>query len=174
MSKGEAFIAWLEELKGGRTWAQARSALRRSLAFDPGTYPPAMPYVEPFVREEGWRREAYYLVAALFALKDGNHQRGRTLACALREKAQSFPGVERRFLSLLDADRDQIAFRLRHAVALAEGGLDFAALLDDLLNWFSSERWVQARWAREFYGAESGAGEGERHGSEEGKREVEA
>lgn len=62
--------------------------------------------------------------------------------------------MEKRFLALLEADRDQIAFRLRQAVALVEGGMDFARLLDDLLRWFSPGRHVQARWAREFYGAE--------------------
>jgi CRISPR system Cascade subunit CasB len=56
----------------------------------------------------------------------------------------------------LDADRDQIAFRLRQAVALVEGGLDFAQLLADLEVWFNSEGLrVRARWAREFYGTEA-------------------
>ena len=155
---GRLFLSKLEQLKGQKTWTAARAALRRSLAFAPGTYPPAMPYVEPWVRgEEGWRREAYYLVAALFALKDGEHQPGRTLAQALRQaqKSRDSESLERRFLALLDADRDQIAYRLRQAVGLVEGGLDFAQLLDDLLFWFHSERRVQARWAREFYGEQS-------------------
>jgi len=161
--QGERFVEWLERLKAQKAWTLARAALRRSLAFPPGAYPKAMPYVEPFVREEGWKREAHYLVAALYALKDGEHQKGRTLARALREKAQESDSVEKRFLALLDADRDQIAFRLRQAVGLVEGGLDFAQLLDDLLRWFGPERRVQARWAKEFYGV-----------SEEAKEEVEA
>ena len=163
MRQGERFVERLERLKAQKAWTPARAALRRSLAFPPGAYPKAMPYVEPFVREEGWEREAHYLVAALYALKDGEHQNGRTLARALREKAQESDSVEKRFLALLDADRDQIAFRLRQAVGLVEGGLDFAQLLDDLLRWFGPERRVQARWAKEFYGV-----------SEEAKEEVEA
>ena len=163
MRQGERFVERLERLKAQKAWTPARAALRRSLAFPPGAYPKAMPYVEPFVREEGWKREAHYLVAALYALKDGEHQKGRTLARALKEKAQGSDSVEKRFLALLDADRDQIAFRLRQAVGLVEGGLDFAQLLDDLLRWFGPERRVQARWAKEFYGA-----------SEEAKEEVEA
>ncbi|AEB11722.1 type I-E CRISPR-associated protein Cse2/CasB [Marinithermus hydrothermalis] len=149
------FVAYLEALKGQKAWTRARAALRRSLAFDPGAYPPAMPYVEPFVREEGWRREAHYLVAALYALKDGDHQEGRTLARALRGKAQDSASIERRFLALLDADRDQITHRLRQAVGLVEGGLDFALLLNDLIYWFYPEKTVQARWAREFFGTPS-------------------
>lgn len=157
-------MEWLERLKAQKAWTPARAALRRSLAFPPGAYPKAMPYVEPFVAEEGWKREAHYLVAALYALKDGAHQEGRTLAQAIREKARDSGSVEKRFLALLDADRDQVAFRLRQAVGLVEGGIDFVRLLDDLLRWFSPERYVQARWAREFYGTEA---------SEE-KKEVEA
>lgn len=164
MSRGERFLEWLERLKAQKAWTPARAALRRSLAFPPGAYPKAMPYVEPFVAEEGWKREAHYLVAALYALKDGAHQEGRTLAQAIREKARDSSSVEKRFLALLDADRDQVAFRLRQAVGLVEGGIDFVRLLDDLLRWFSPERYVQARWAREFYGTEA---------SEE-KKEVEA
>jgi len=94
-------------------------------------------------------------VAGLFALKDGAHQGGRSLALALWEAARErdSKSVEKRFLALLDADRDQIAFRLRQAVGLVEGGLDFARLLDDLLDWFHQNRRVQARWAKEYYGA---------------------
>ncbi|TFU26515.1 type I-E CRISPR-associated protein Cse2/CasB [Thermus tengchongensis] len=149
-----AFVDWLEKLKESQSWTAVRATLRRSLAFAPGVYPPAFPYVEAFVREEGWQREAHYLVAALYALKDGAHQEGRTLAQALKEaeRARDSKSVERRFLALLDADRDQIAFRLRQAVGLVEGGLDFAQLLEDLLRWFDPRRRVQARWAREYYG----------------------
>lgn len=154
---GKRFVEWLESLKGQKAWTPARAALRRSLAFGPGAYPPAMPYVEPFVQragEEGWRREAYYLVAGLYALKDGAHQQGRTLSQALWEAQQSrgSESLEKRFLALLDADRDQIAFRLRQAVNLVDGGLDFAELLDALTLWFHRQRPVQVRWAKEFYG----------------------
>ncbi|MDR7587725.1 MAG: type I-E CRISPR-associated protein Cse2/CasB [Armatimonadota bacterium] len=160
---GKVFVDWLETLKVQKAWTPARAALRRSLAFDPGAYPPAMPYVEPFVKDEGWPREAHYLVAALYALKDGDHLDGRTLARALRDamRARDSGSVEKRFLALLDAGRDQIAYRLRQAVGLVEGGLDFARLLDDLVYWFRPDRRVQSRWAREFYGAEQPAGQRE-------------
>ncbi len=154
--KEQRFIEYLESLKTGKVWARARAALRRSLAFDPGLYPPAFPFVEPFLdTEEGWTREAFYLVAGLYAQADGNHREGRTLARALANLAtsnsRSADSVERRFLALLDADRDQIAHRLRSVVSLVEGELDFAQLLSDLRWWFQPERRVQARWAREYY-----------------------
>lgn len=153
--KGEDFVNWLEGLKGGNVWTRARAALRRSLAFEPGTYPPAMPYVERLVHGDGWAREAHYLVAALYAQKDGAHKPGNSLARALRTRAAESQSVERRLLALLDADRDQLATRLRHTVALVKEGIDFGRLLDDLIHWFDNRRYVQARWAREFY-AETG------------------
>jgi CRISPR system Cascade subunit CasB len=154
----DAFINWLENLSTQkRVWTRARAVLRRSLAFEPGAYPPALPYVEPLVppNSTSWQRDAHYLVAGLYAYKDAQHLQGRSLPAALREEARRrrSDSVERRFLALLDADRDQIAFRLRQAVSLIEGGLDFQALLQDLLRWFHPSRYVQTRWAREFYTA---------------------
>lgn len=163
--EAETFIRYLEDLKEGRRWAQARAVLRRSLAFPPGAYPPAFPFVEPFAgNREGWQREAFYLVAGLYALKDGAHLPERTLARALREERdkRNSASIEGRFLALLDADSDQIAHRLRYTVNLVEGGLDFVRLLVDLWGWFHSDRVVQAKWAREFYS------------SDKVKREVEA
>ncbi len=50
------FIEWLEGLNKKDT--KVRAVLRRSLAFEPGTFVPAYPYVEPFVKGESdsWRR----------------------------------------------------------------------------------------------------------------------
>jgi len=162
--EAETFIRYLEDLKEGRKWTQARAVLRRSLAFPPGAYPPTFPFVEPFTSDsEGWQREAYYLTAGLYALKDGRHQSERTLARALREERdkRNSASIEGRFLGLLDADSDQVAHRLRYTVNLVEGGLDFVRLLVDLWSWFRPDRVVQARWAREFY-------------RDKGKKEVEA
>lgn len=176
-TRGKRFVDWLESLRRGSSWPAARAALRRSLAFRPGAYPPAMPYVEPFVQhegEEGWKRNAYYLVASLYALKDGEHGTGRSLARALYEaqKQRDSQSIEKRFLALLDADEDQIAYRLRQAVLLVEGKLDFGQLLDHLVSWFHPDRWVQARWAREFYGAKQGKEEALPEGQASLKEEV--
>ena len=61
------FIEWLEGLNEKDT--KVRAVLRRSLAFDPGAFVPAYPYVEPFLKGEDnpWRREIFYLVAGIWA-----------------------------------------------------------------------------------------------------------
>jgi len=151
------FIEWLEELNQKDT--RIRAVLRRGLSFEPGAYPSAYPYVEPFVKgeENGWRRDVHYLVAGLWA----QHWRGdrvgapETLsrACLGYYRSQeNSPSVERRFISLLDSDGDQLTYRLRQmTVLLKEYPLDFPSLLKDLLSWNHDKKWVQNKWAREFY-----------------------
>jgi CRISPR system Cascade subunit CasB len=60
--------------------------------------------------------------------------------------------TERRFISLLDADEDQLPHRLRQTVALLkEQPIDFRALLNGVLRWNDDRKFTQIRWARDFY-----------------------
>lgn len=150
------FIEWLEGLNEKDT--KVRAVLRRSLAFDPGKYTPAYPYVEPFLNDEGnfWRRDMFYLIAGLWA----NHWRvGRTgvpmtlgKACAAYQVASGSTSTERRFINLLDADIDQLPHRLRQMVALLnEQAIDFGDLLNKLFYWNDDQKRTQTIWARDFY-----------------------
>ncbi len=152
------FIAWLEKLN--ESDSKVRAVLRRSLAFDPGQHIPAFPYVEPFLKgeETGWRREMHYLVAALWAAHWREGRAGAALplarACAAHQIKSGSASTERRFISLLDADREQLPHRLRQMVALlGEQPIDFEALLDSLLRWNSESKRTQNAWARDFYRA---------------------
>ncbi|ANJ67345.1 type I-E CRISPR-associated protein Cse2/CasB [Halothiobacillus diazotrophicus] len=150
------YIAWLEDMNARDT--KVRAVLRRSLAFDPGTHIPAFPYVEPFLKgeAEGWRRQMHYLVAGLWA---AHWREGRAgvltplaKACALHQLASGSVSTERRFIHLLDADREQLPHRLRQMIALLnEQPIDFQALLNDLLYWNRPDKNVQNAWARAFY-----------------------
>lgn len=150
------FIEWLECLNEKDT--KVRAVLRRSLAFDPGKFTPAYPYVEPFLKDEEnfWRRDMFYLVAGLWA----SHWRvGRagvptTLgkACAAYQVASGSTSTERRFITLLDADTDQLPHRLRQIVALLkEQAIDFGDLLNRLFYWNDDQKRTQNIWARDFY-----------------------
>jgi CRISPR system Cascade subunit CasB len=149
------FIEWLESASSGSS--KVRAVLRRSLAFDPGSFPAAFPYVEPFLRgeESAWRREAHYLAAGLWAL---NWREGRTAgvpigrACALHQIKSNSASTEQRFIALLDSDLSQLPYRLRQIVALIKDYyVDFDALLKGLCAWNSEDKWVQNQWARDFY-----------------------
>lgn len=162
-----SFIQYLERLtpqgqNKGNPGALAR--LRHSLAFAPGAYPAAYPYVEPFLKLE-WeaqdkRRLACYLVAGLYAKHP--QQAEQSLASALgvlwshKEKS---PSIEQRFVALLGTDASSLADHLRQSISLlasADIGLNYGELLDDLFIWmnpaFDLDR-IRQRWAREFYRA---------------------
>ena len=160
------FIEWLEGMNEKDT--KVRAVLRRSLAFDPGTYIQAIPYVEPFVKNEdkSWPREMHYLVAGLWAAHWREDRPGAPMpigkACAVfdsekrktrsKDDRQRLTSTEKRFVTLLDADRDQLPYRLRQMIALLkEQPIDFDALLKDLLKWNDDQKPTQNAWARSFY-----------------------
>lgn len=163
----QSFVAHLEALKSGNRGALA--ALRHSLAFQPGCYPKAFPYVERFAgaaaHERDARRLALYAVAGLFARHE-LHQSGRSFASAFGEllRLRSKPNepnksIEGRFIALLEADAENIFDYLRQVVSLlaADGiGCDYARLLDDLSQWMNPHSGIdrlRQRWARDFYRA---------------------
>jgi CRISPR system Cascade subunit CasB len=166
------FIEWLEKLNERDT--KVRATLRRSLSFDPGNFPAAYPYVEPFLKGEdaSWRRKVHYLVAGLWAQhrEDGDSE-GRSLGTACAAFAASKEGSnssERRFIAVLDADLDQLPHRLRQMVALLKDiPLDWDGLLSDLLGWTVPDKPVQNRWARDFYRNTTQAFQSDSHPSEE-------
>ncbi len=150
------FIEWLEGLSKKDT--RVRAVLRRSLAFDPGAFVPAYPYVESFLKGEdnSWRREMFYLVAGLWAAHWREGLAGAPLsigkACAAYQMASGSTSTEHRFIALLDADRDQLPHRLRQIIALLkEQPIDFDTLLTGLLYWNDDQKRTQNLWARDFY-----------------------
>ncbi len=150
------FIEWLENVSEKDT--KVRAVLRRSLAFDLGTYVPAYPYVEPFVKGEdnSFRRMMFYLVAGLWATHWRDGRIGALMpigkASAAQQAASGSTSTERRFINLLDADFDQLPHRIRQMVALLkEQNIDFDALLKGLLYWNDDQKRTQNAWARDFY-----------------------
>jgi len=134
------------------------STLRRSLSFDPGTFAAAFPMVEPFTRGLSERdRRAVYLTAGLWASAQRRESGppialGTAMERVARESGSS--SVESRFVALLDADTDELVWRLRHAVALTASSsiaIDWPELLNDLLHWESPTRYVQKKWARMYW-----------------------
>jgi CRISPR system Cascade subunit CasB len=150
------FIEWLEKLNDKDT--KVRAVLRRSLSFPPGRFVAAYPYVEPFVKDEdkSWRREIYYLVAGLWAAhwREGRSGAPMSLgkACATYQDVSKSTSTERRFITLLDADSEQLPHRLRQMIALLkEQSIDFDDLLKGLMFWNDDQRRTQNHWARDFY-----------------------
>ena len=150
------FIEWLEEVNEKNT--KVRAILRRSLAFDPGQFIPAFPYVEPFVRDESnaWRRNVHYLVAGIWAAHWRENRTGEPMlfgkACAFYQMKSGSTSTERRFINLLDADSEQLPHRLRQTIALLKDyPINFDVLLQGLLRWNQDKKPTQNTWARDFY-----------------------
>lgn len=115
-------------------------------------------------------QEIYFLVATLYALTArGSDARraggGRSIGLALhtlRQEQLSAVGgdqggtisLDRRVAALLDADAEQLPFRLRQIVRLVhshEQTIDWSRFLKDVVYWTHPDRFVQQRWAREYY-----------------------
>lgn len=151
----DAFMHHLESLDPG-----GRATLRRSLAFPPGSWPRAFPYVEPWVvGRRPWDRKVAYLVAGLKATSRANTSAWNMGEAAYRLRIATDSGsIETRFIALLDADPDQLPHRLRQMVTLMSAhdiAPDWAALRRDLERWTHPDRFVQQRWARAFYAADA-------------------
>jgi len=158
------FIAHLERLYDRDRGALA--VLRRSLGFAPGTYVPAYPYVERFVAAERHAQDAsrlaLYLVAGLYAANPRQAEQSLATSLGGLMRLRDSASIEQRFIALLGADAENLAFYLRQIISLLAAGdqpLDYSALLQDVSLWLNtridSERRdaVRQRWARDFYRA---------------------
>jgi CRISPR type I-E-associated protein CasB/Cse2 len=116
-----------------------------------------------------WAVEEAVLVAGLFALTNRDCPHSRP---APKENEKQRPGPdfgsafggktkeeqaqrEKRFIDLLDTGAAELPHKLRQAVTLMiarEGTrLDWHQLIDHLIDWSHSDRWVQKVWARGFW-----------------------
>lgn len=134
------------------------ATLRRALGEEPGAYPPAFPFVEPFTGSQGERaRRLVYLAAGLWALAQRRESGAPVpLVDAVRRCAhgRDSSSIEKRFVALLESDGDELAWRLRHVVQLVASdgiAIDWPGLLKDLLAWDAPSRAVQSRWARAYW-----------------------
>lgn len=167
----EEFVEHLQSLDKNNRGAIA--ALRRSLGFAPGTYPPAYPSVERFVAkgdDKPWQRQALYLTAGLFAMHP-QHAQGQNLAAMLARvmSRRNSPSIEKRFVALLATEAEELPDHLRQVVSLLaadKAAIDYAELLGDLTVWlqpraFEPRDWLRQRWARAFYRAAAPQAEAE-------------
>jgi CRISPR system Cascade subunit CasB len=63
---------------------------------------------------------------------------------------------EKRFIDLLDTDREELSYKLRQAITLIArdcAGLDWVLLIRHIGQWSHPDRWVQREWARDFWTA---------------------
>ena len=111
-----------------------------------------------------YRQNDFFLVASLFALHQGRYGPHPTVSdprrnslgasfIVLFEKTKS-DSIEKRFVALLNASREEVDEHLRHAISLLKAhnvGVDWAQLLHDLNGWGYASRSTQRRWAQGYW-----------------------
>lgn len=151
----------------------ALANLRRGLGKSFAEAPEVFPYVMPFAKS--YEEETFGLIAALFALHQGSwHGEGdgrykRNLGASLwrykenlRKQNIDDKSTEKRFVALLNANREDLPEYLRQIVSLLKSKdvfIDWLVLLRDIKFWDYEpklgeewrEREVQKRWARSFW-----------------------
>lgn len=103
----------------------------------------------------------FFLIATHYPLaeprkedQDTRTSFGLSLRTARARAKQNAEGFDRRFAALLDADENQLPFRLRQLISLhksTDTQVAWGALLNDLTNWTHPGRFVQENWARHYY-----------------------
>lgn len=153
------FVQYLVEL-ADRDDRGALAHLRRGLGKPPGTAPEMFPLVVPWIPNQAppGVQDAYFLVASLFGAhpSHGDALGGMGDTFHRQSDEQTRAGMERRFVALLNARREDLPDHLRHAVSLARSkgvAINYDHLLEDLIRWSRPNRQVQRRWAYEFWGA---------------------
>ena len=160
----EKFAEYLESLYE-RDDRAALASLRRGLGRAPGEAGEMHRYVVPRVQGlKVWQEDAYYIVAALFALHPGRSWRApgdgakqkTNLGASLGILAQESPSVERRFVALLNARVEELPHHLRNIISLLKSSqkeipVDWAQLIENITRWNHENRRVQREWSRAFW-----------------------
>lgn len=152
-----ALVKHLEGLRDNKDRA-ALAKLRRGLGKKMGI-PEMYPYVVPFLPANEGQYENYFLIASLFAFHPEPAERGVTMGAVFRRIAEGLESesLEKRFIHLMSADSEDVGESLRHAISLARSkkvAVDYHQLLFDLNFWAHSDRFIQLRWAKDFWGRE--------------------
>lgn len=165
-SREEKFTEFLEGLYE-RDERATLAALRRGLGRAPGEASEMHSHVLRGVRGFGLQarqEDAYYIVAALFALHPGKSWRaggdarhdtnlGASLGVLAKENKES-SSVERRFVALLNCRKEELPDHLRNIVSLLKSKdipINWAQLIKDINFWNNENRRVQRDWARAFW-----------------------
>lgn len=163
------FVARLETLDtGGR--ARLKRNAGRTLNESRDVYQVFFANLPYGIQE--WDQENYFLIATLYAF--GTRRENprpanppRSLGASLRRVRQQIQGdggadrqisLDKRVETLLDADREQLPFRLRQIISLLAAynvAIDWRRLLRDVRAWDHEVRFVQLAWARDYFAASS-------------------
>lgn len=146
------FIEFLYKFERGEDRGPL-AKLRRCLGREDTPTPEALRLLGPFLSERTHDVHNYFIVAALFASHSQLGGKGN-FGKSFRDVGDH-DSAQKRFMALLDSDREDLPHRLRQAVSLAKSKnvpLDWLQLLADLGHWDHPKRFVQFDWAKGYWG----------------------
>jgi len=147
------------------------AGLRKGLGEPRGWHPAVAMVVDRAIGDVHLRdsqRDVLNMTAALFSIHPNIRKRedrwGTSLLDSLsqlqvslgRTSDEDRQALDRRVMALLNADQEDVFHHLRHLIRLfrnADVAIDWIQLAYDLDSWSSTERSVQRRWARQWWGA---------------------
>ena len=143
----------------------ALADLRSGLRTDPGQAPRMFKYVAPYLGEKISDNDRwFYVVGAMFGANP-EHVKGNTIGkCFKILSEKGSDSIEARFVALLGSHQDDLHRHLYHAIGLIKSkeiGLDYYQLVRDLTNWDNPDRYVQNKWARDYYRKSNNTEKGE-------------
>ncbi len=151
----KAFVKHLLSLaRMGQEDICALADLRSGLGKPPSEMMRVKKHVVPFLSGTPSSENWYYILASLFGMFT-QHRKGYSFGMVfqlLRFKGNS---IDTRFVSLINANSENLGKHLRHAVSLLktnEQPFDWFMLFQHLLQWDHPDHHVQLSWARDFYG----------------------
>lgn len=141
-----------------------RTALKRSLGISlrEADARAVAAFFKVFWGGSRWEEDICFITACAVAAFHNVGGEKKSFQLRLREMAVSSEGVENKLLQLLDIPRKPETYfavkigRLLRQMLAAGLNLDFAKLLKDLQQWDHPARFVQLKWARDFYLTDSG------------------
>lgn len=167
---------FIDQLKvwGQRETGEQRAAmaeLRRGLQEFPHLAPYMHRYIAPFtVYTKGWKKQTYYLTAALFAhyhagsnmprySDKGYVNMGTYFAEVVKQDKEASDSIERRFNALLTAHPQDLHYHLRQAITFLHSKSEVALAINweklfwDILDWDDDDKrpLVQERWATNYW-----------------------
>ena len=155
--KEDRVIKYLKSLNKPPQNRAASAHLRRGLGKPPKTAMEMFPYLGRFLSNDTKPNyeNTVFIVAALFAYYPDAKNTSGNLGASLRELKENSDSIEKRFVALLNAEAEDLPYYLRQIIGLLKSNdvaVNWERLFKDIQSWNSDKRFVQQKWAEQFWG----------------------
>lgn len=153
--KENKFIGYLLNLAERTDTRGVLADLRSGMTTDNGESPKMHKHIVPYLEEKISRNDKwFYMIAAVFALHQNYLEKVSVGKAYQLLSVTGSDSIEKRFQAMLACREEDLFLHLKQAFRLFKTkniGIDYFRLIKDLKNWDHPDRWVQKRWARDYY-----------------------